>query len=85
MHSVYVEQLEKIFAPVLFSSLHLAAAIADYMAAYPDVAVDLTLNYRIVDLVEEGYDVAVDLIKSQLLEDLAHVRWSLCAVLLGKL
>ena len=46
-------------APVSFGSLHLAAAIAGYMAAYPDVAVELILNDRIVDLVEEGYDVAV--------------------------
>jgi len=49
----------RVNAPVSFGSLHLAAAIADYMAAYPDVAVELTLNDRIVDLVEEGYDVAV--------------------------
>ena len=49
----------RVNAPVSFGSLHLAAAIADYMAVYPDVAVELILNDRIVDPVEEGYDVAV--------------------------
>lgn len=49
----------KVNGPVVFGALHLAAAVADYMRAFPEVNVELTLNDRIVDLVEEGYDVAV--------------------------
>jgi DNA-binding transcriptional LysR family regulator len=37
----------------------LAPAIADYLALHPEVSVDLQLNDRFVDLVEEGFDAAV--------------------------
>jgi DNA-binding transcriptional LysR family regulator len=70
-------------APVSFGSLHLAAAIAGYMAAYPDVAVELILNDRIVDLVEEGYDVAVRIARladsSLIARRLAPCRLVVCA------
>src|SRR5918994_711014 len=46
-------------APMSFGTMHLAAAVADYAALHPKVAVDMTLNDRLVDLVGEGYDVAV--------------------------
>ena len=73
----------RVNAPVSFGSLHLAAAIADYMAAYPDVAVELTLNDRIVDLVEEGYDVAVRIARlpdsSLIARRLAPCRHVVCA------
>jgi DNA-binding transcriptional LysR family regulator len=49
----------RVNAPVSFGTLHLAALVVDYMAAYPEVTVELTLNDRIVDLIEEGYDLAV--------------------------
>ena len=49
----------RVNAPVSFGALHLAVAVADYMAAQPEVTVELTLNDRIVDLIEEGYDLAV--------------------------
>jgi DNA-binding transcriptional LysR family regulator len=49
----------KVNGPVVFGARHLAAAVADYMAAFPEVNVELTLNDRFVDLVEEGYDVAI--------------------------
>jgi DNA-binding transcriptional LysR family regulator len=49
----------RVNAPVSFGTLPLAAAVAEYMAAEPAVTVELTLNDRIVDLVEEGYDLAV--------------------------
>src|SRR5574343_739525 len=48
----------KFSAPVAFSTLHVAPALADFMAQYPDLAVDMTINDRLVDLVEEGYDLA---------------------------
>ncbi len=49
----------KITAPVSFGTQRLAPAIADYLAQYPEVSVDLNLNDRVVDLVDEGYDIAI--------------------------
>ncbi len=46
-------------APVSFGANALIAAIDDYLAQYPDVQIELTLNDRIVNLVEEGYELAV--------------------------
>ena len=51
--------LLRINGPVSFSRTHLAAAIAPFLRRYPDLSVDLTVNDRVVDLLEEGYDVAV--------------------------
>lgn len=51
--------LLRINAPVSFGVLHLAASVSDYMTVQPDVAVELTLDDRVVDLVEEGYDLAI--------------------------
>lgn len=49
----------RVNAPMTFGTMHLSAAIPDFMAQHPQVAVDLSLNDRMVDLVEEGFDVAV--------------------------
>ncbi|OZI71478.1 LysR family transcriptional regulator [Bordetella genomosp. 12] len=49
----------RVAAPVSFGALHLGPAIADYLQTYPQVVIDLDLNDRVVDLVEDGYDVAV--------------------------
>lgn len=49
----------KISASVTFGSLRLASAVADFLNAHPDVSVQLSLNNRIVDIVEEGFDAAV--------------------------
>jgi DNA-binding transcriptional LysR family regulator len=49
----------RVNGPVVFGTLHLASAVADYMAAFPEVSVELTLNDRVVDLVEEAYDLAI--------------------------
>lgn len=43
-------------APVTFGAHCLAPVLPEYLRANPDVSVDLNLNDRIVDLVEEGYD-----------------------------
>jgi len=49
----------KLAAPMSFGFLHLSGAICDFMARWPDVAVDMDVSDRYVDLVEEGYDLAV--------------------------
>jgi DNA-binding transcriptional LysR family regulator len=49
----------RVNAPMSFGTLYLAAAIADFMAAYADLKVELTLNDRFIDPIEEGVDVTV--------------------------
>ncbi len=53
----------RVNAPMTFGTMHLAAAIPDFLAQYPQVSVDLALNDRLVDLLDEGYDVAVRIAK----------------------
>lgn len=49
----------RVTAPVSFGVHALAPAIADYLAHFPEVEIDLALNDRVVDLIEEGYEIAV--------------------------
>src|SRR5512137_560936 len=46
--------LLRVNAPVVFGTRHLSRVMAEYEARYPQVSVDLSLNDRFVDLVEEG-------------------------------
>ena len=49
----------RISAPIPFSTVHLAPAIAEFQRLHPRVEFDLNLNDRRVDLVEEGFDLAI--------------------------
>jgi DNA-binding transcriptional LysR family regulator len=49
----------KVNAPMTFGTMHLAAAIPAYVQTFAEVTVDMALNDRVVDLLEEGFDVAV--------------------------
>ncbi|MEM8984050.1 MAG: LysR family transcriptional regulator [Pseudomonadota bacterium] len=49
----------RINAPMSFGTLHLAPLIGDFMAANPDVHVELVLADRLVDPIEEGFDVTL--------------------------
>jgi DNA-binding transcriptional LysR family regulator len=51
--------LLRVTAPVSFSFRHITPAIADYLATYPEVSIDLNLNDHYVDLLEERFDVAI--------------------------
>jgi DNA-binding transcriptional LysR family regulator len=70
-------------APISFGITQLGPALADYLSRYPDVAIDLTLDDRFVDLVQEGFDLALrvgSLKDSSLVaRRLAPVRFALCA------
>jgi DNA-binding transcriptional LysR family regulator len=51
--------LLRVNAPVTFGQMHLAPLLPAFMRRYPQVRVDLVLNDRFVDLIEEGFDLAV--------------------------
>ncbi|NJM74833.1 MAG: LysR family transcriptional regulator [Acaryochloridaceae cyanobacterium RU_4_10] len=74
----------RINAPMTFGTMYLAEAIADFLAQYPDLQVELTLNDRFVDPIEEGFDVTIRIAEPQptsslLVQPLAPVRRVLCA------
>lgn len=49
----------KVNAPMSFGITYLGSAIGDFMKAYPDLKVELTLNDRFIDPLEEGVDVTI--------------------------
>ena len=73
----------QVSAPVSFSTLHLAPLLQDFKKQFPDVTVNLELNDRKVDVVEEGFDLALRIgqLKSSSLiaRKIAPVRLVLCA------
>ncbi|MHA1113991.1 MAG: LysR family transcriptional regulator [Alphaproteobacteria bacterium] len=73
----------RVNAPMSFSLLHLAPAIPEFLALYPELRIDLTLADRFVDLVNEGYDLAVRVARlpdsSLIARKLAPARVVLCA------
>lgn len=73
----------RINAPVSFGVYALARRLPEYLAAHPEVSVDLSLANRHVDLIDEGFDVAFrvgELADSGLIaRRLAPYRLRLCA------
>ena len=73
----------RLTAPVTFGTRRLAPALSDFLRMYPDVNVDLALNDRVVDLVDEGFEAAIrvgHLPDSQLVaRSLQPYRSMLCA------
>ena len=73
----------RISAPVSFATRHLAPLLGDFQRAHPGVDIDLQLNDRKVDIVEEGFDIALRIghLKSSSLiaKRIAPVRLVLCA------
>jgi DNA-binding transcriptional LysR family regulator len=51
--------LLRVDAPVVFAQEYLAPPIAAYLERYPEVRVEITMNDRLIDLVDEGVDVAI--------------------------
>jgi len=54
-----VKGVLRITAPVQFGRRHVAPIVSAYLNAYPEVGVELSLNDRNLDLLEEGFDLAV--------------------------
>jgi DNA-binding transcriptional LysR family regulator len=59
-----------------------APVVAEFLAAYPDVKVDLNMGERTIDLIDEGFDVAIRLTpppdSSLIVRSLATWRHVLC-------
>ncbi len=55
----------RVNAPMSFGTMYLAPALADFLVQYPDLQVQLTLNDRFIDPIEEGFDVTVRIAKPQ--------------------
>lgn len=70
-------------APVSFGVRHVGPAIPAFMARYPELSVELVLNDRVVDLVEEGFDVGIRIVRLRdstlIARRLAPARRILCA------
>jgi DNA-binding transcriptional LysR family regulator len=49
----------RVSAPTHLGASRIAPMVAAYVARHPRVSIDLALNDRIVDMVEEGYDLAI--------------------------
>jgi DNA-binding transcriptional LysR family regulator len=66
-----------------FGIRHLAPAIAEYLGLCPEVLMEVTLNDRYLDLIEEGFDLAVRIghleDSSLIARRLAPIRLALCA------
>ena len=55
----------RVNAPMTFGTMHLAPVLADFLAQYAELQVQLTLSDRFIDPIEEGFDVTVRIAKLQ--------------------
>lgn len=46
-------------APMTFGTRHLAPVVSEFMSRHPDVHVEVVLNDRFIDLIEEGFDLTL--------------------------
>lgn len=69
--------LLRISAPVTFSMANLGWPISEFLAANPEVSIELALNDRVVDIVEEGFDLAIRI--SRRLKDSNLIAVKLCS------
>ena len=51
--------LLRVTAPAVFGTRHVTPLIGGFLDKYPDIRVELVLNDRDIDLIDEGVDVAV--------------------------
>lgn len=73
----------RVNVPFSFGLRHLAPLWGKFLARYPGIELDVSLNDRLVDLVEEGYDLAVRITRmadsSLVSRRLASTRVLFCA------
>ncbi|WP_413992146.1 LysR substrate-binding domain-containing protein [Labrys okinawensis] len=67
----------RLSAPLSFGIAYMAATLPGFMAAYPDVTLDVSLTDSQVDLVADGFDLALRIAR---LEDSSLLARRLCTV-----
>jgi DNA-binding transcriptional LysR family regulator len=78
-----VTGLLRVNAPLSFGVLHLAPLWGAFLAFHPEIELDVTLNDRVVDLLEEGFGPAIRITRmagsTLVSRRLASTRLVLCA------
>jgi DNA-binding transcriptional LysR family regulator len=73
----------RVSAALSFSIAHLGPLISEYLAAFPEVSVEMDLSDRMVGLIDEGFDLAIRIGQledsSLIARTLAPCRYVLCA------
>ena len=74
----------RINAPMTFGTMHLGPVLADFMAQYPGVKVQLTLEDRFIDPLAEGFDITLRIAEPKtsphlVVHELAELACLLCA------
>jgi len=73
----------KLTTPAAYGHLQIAPAIPELLARYPEMAVQIAMNDRVVDLAEEGFDIAIRLTHDPppnvVARKLTTVSWIACA------
>jgi DNA-binding transcriptional LysR family regulator len=73
----------RVTAPVSFGAHRLAPALVDFLRLHPEVRIELMLNDRVVDLIDEEFDVAIRIGRlgdsTLMARPLAPYRVCLCA------
>lgn len=73
----------KLTVPAAFGHLQVAPAISELLTRFPEMAVQIVMNDRPVDLAEEGFDVAIRLTErpppNVVARKLTTVTWVICA------
>ena len=73
----------KLTAPRSFADAQIGASLVDFARDHPDIVLDIHLDDRFVDLVEEGFDMGIRIARlqdsSMIARRLAPFRLKLCA------
>jgi DNA-binding transcriptional LysR family regulator len=73
----------RVNAPLSFGFREIAPAVADFARLYPGVTVDMGLNDRVIDLIDEGWDLAIRVARltdsTLIARKLAPIRAVICA------